>query len=185
MARRAADDRSVIILDSETTGLLAGVHEITECAWLNRNTGACHRFVPPHTLDNATEEALEVSGYYARRLWVQSSWDEESEELALLHAALSGNWFIGSKPTFDAGFLSLLFVQHGLSPEPWWRFPIDIGTYAAGVLSRPITDRVGLTQLCHLLGVQAGDHTAMGDVLATDECLTRLEYHAHLQRTAS
>lgn len=177
-------ERMLCVADSETTGLIAGVHEITEISWLVLETGEHGTFIPPHTLDNATSEALNVSRYYDRHLWVQTSWDEDGTELGRFHTALAGNWFVGSKPTFDAAFLSLLFIRDGLDPEPWWRFPLDLGTYAAGVMSRPITDRVGLTQLCNLLGVLPGHHSAQEDVRATAECLIELQHRANYRRAA-
>ncbi len=178
-------ERRTVICDTETTGLTAGVHEITECAWWCLETGENGVFIPPHSLDHADPKALEVSKYHQRQLWHQSSWDEDGVELARFHVAVTGSWFIGSKPTFDAEFLSPLFIRHGLSPEPWWRFPLDLGTYACGVMSRPITDRVGLTQLCNLLGVLPGHHSAAEDVRATAQCLIKLQQIAQSRRAAA
>lgn len=177
-------ERAVIICDTETSGLAAGEHDITECAWWNLNTGENGVFIPPHSLDGATPKALEVSKYNPRQLWDQNRWDNDGLELRRMHTAMTGTWFIGSKPTFDAGFLSILFARFGLHPEPWWRFPLDLGTYAAGAMNRPITDRVGLTQLCNLLGVLPGHHTAGEDVRATAECLIKLQQMAQSRRAA-
>lgn len=173
-----------ICVDVESTGLDPALHEVVEVAWWCLDTGARDSFIPPHTLDYAESAALNINHYYSRRLWVQTNWDEDGEALRRFHAALAGRLIVGSNPTFDVSFLKPLFARSGLSLEPLAYAPLDVPTYGAGVLGRPIGDRVGLTQLSRILGVEPGDHSAAEDVRACGECLIELEHRANYRRAA-
>lgn len=176
--------KGTCVIDVETDGLTPGLHEVVECSWWVLETGQHETFIPPHSLANAQGEALALNRYYERALWRQTAWDEDGVALQHFHAALSGNWIVGSNPGFDVSFLTPLFVRFGLSLEPFSYRPLDVGTYAAGVLNRPIGDRLGLRQLCSILGVAPGDHSAAEDVRACGECLIELQYIANSRRAA-
>jgi DNA polymerase III subunit epsilon len=163
--------KSLIILDLETLGLNAAVHAPVEAAWFDES------FVIPHTrtdLCRASSQALKVNRYHERGLDNPACWDTDGTALRCMHQALTGNQLRGSNPGFDVDFLFPLFQRHGLPVVPWHYVPLDIGTYAAGVLGLPIQDHPGLTRLCALLGIAPGDHAAMGDVMATYAALVAL-----------
>jgi DNA polymerase-3 subunit epsilon len=177
--------KTVCIIDVESSGLQPALHEVVESSFWRLDTGARDTFIPPHTLINADPEALAINRYWERGLDDQTQWDHDGSQLRSFHAALTGCLIVGSNPGFDVDFLTPLFVRSDLSLAPFAYRPLDIGTYAAGVLGRPIGDRVGLTQLCNILGIPAGDHSSENDVTATGRCLIELQYRANLQRTAS
>lgn len=166
--------RWYVVVDVESVGLEPTLHDVCEAAFWHFGTGERLSFIPPHTLENATPAALEVNRYHERGLGNEALWDDGAA-LRRLHAALEGNWLVGSKPAFDASFLSPLFRRNGLSPEPWhYASPFDIGLWGAGVLNRPMGGRFSSARLCKALGVSPGDHTAMGDVIAEGTCLIEL-----------
>lgn len=176
-------DRRPVIVDVETAGRTPGVHDVVECAWWDIETDERGVFVPPHSMIEFEAEALSINRYYERRLWYQSTWDDGTE-LERLHQTLTGNLLVGSNPGFDALMLAPLFTRFGFNPRPWKSVPLDIGTYAAGVLSLPIGDRTNLTALCETLHVEPGKHCAWSDVQAIGEVLLKLHQHINLRKVA-
>jgi DNA polymerase III epsilon subunit-like protein len=175
--------KECICIDLETAGLNPTLHEVVEVSWWCLDTGERDTFVPSHSLEHFEGAALDLNGYYERGLWQQSQWDEDGEALRRFHAALTGRLIVGSNPGFDVSFLKPLFTRNGLGLAPLAYHPLDVPTYACGVLGRPIADRVGLTQLARILGVAPGDHSAAEDVRACGECLIELQNRANYLRT--
>lgn len=170
--------RHVVCVDVETSGALPEVHEVVEVAWWVPASGASGVFIPPHTLAGADPKALSVNRYWERQLHCQDRWDRDCVELRRFHADITGCWVVGSNPGFDWSFLRALLIRNGLDVSPLAYPPLDVCTYAAGVLRRPVSDRVGLTQLCRILGVVPGDHSAASDVRACGQCLMELQRRA-------
>lgn len=88
---------------------------------------------------------------------------------------------VGSKPTFDMGFVGPLAVTHRLADpngdlDPWWHHhPLDLGPYAAGVLGiEPGTSSLSAASVARLCGVEPGDHSAEGDVTSGGRCFLLL-----------
>lgn len=166
--------RYYTVTDIESSGLSPTLHQVVEAGFWNFGTGERMSFIPPHTLENADPEALIVNRYHERDLGNEALWDDGSG-LRRLHAALDGNWLVGSNPSFDASFLSPLFLKHGLDPEPWhYSSPFDLGLYGCGVLNRPMGGRFSAARLCAALNVEPGDHSALGDVISEGTCLIEL-----------
>lgn len=174
--------RQLVVVDCETTGLDWTKHVPVEVGSWNIGTGERGLFIPPHNrLDmlQADPDALRINRYYERGLNDQARWDNDCSGMRRLHAVLAGSSVVGSNPNFDVSMMAPMFRRHGFTPAPWHYVPLDIGTYAAGVLGLPIGDRFTLPGLCDRLGVPRGDHTAEGDVTATGLCLYALdEYRA-------
>lgn len=89
---------------------------------------------------------------------------------------------VGSKPTFDMGFIGSLAQRYG-HPDPnesdhlpWWHHhPIDLGAYAAGVLGiEPGTSSLSAESVARLCGIEPGGHTAEGDVTSGGACFLTL-----------
>jgi DNA polymerase-3 subunit epsilon len=178
-------DRHLIICDTETTGLLEH-HVPLEVGFWDLSTDAHGRFLPELTSDDlamADPEALRINRYYERGLDREPQ-DVTGYRLMQFHRVMAKNVLVGSNPSFDAGMLNRAFKRHGLPVDPWFYKMIDIGTYAAGVLSLPIINPPKLATVCELLDIEAGDHSAMGDVMATGWCLKRLQHIANSRRAA-
>lgn len=176
--------KGLLVLDTETDGLSADINEIVEISWWSFVTGHRDTFVPPHTLTHADPEALAINQYWERGLDREPQ-DHDGSRLRRLHAELSGNLLVGSNPGFDVGFLKPLFVKNDLDLSPLAYPPLDVPTYAAGILGRQLGERVGLTQLCRILGVKPGTHSAESDTFATGLCLIRLQEIAQSRKAAA
>lgn len=166
--------RPIVCVDVETSGPVPEVHEVVEVAWWSFATGVGDVFIPPHTLAGADPRALAVNRYWTRGLSDQTLWDDGSG-LRRFSDAISGCLVVGSNPGFDWAFLRQVFVAGGLDVSSLAYPPLDLGTWGAGVLGRSISERVGLSQLCRVLGVVPGDHSAGDDVRACCECLVELQ----------
>lgn len=163
----------VVCVDVETDGPYPEVHEPVEIAWWDVTNGTNGTFIPPHTLTRSDQRALSVNHYWERGLYHQANWDDGTE-LRRFHQSIQGRLVVGSNPGFDWAFLRQLFVRECLPLDPLSYPPLDVATYAAGILHRDISERLGLNRLCRVLGVEPGDHTATGDVRACVECLLAL-----------
>lgn len=164
--------RGLVCVDVETSGVDPEQHDVVEVGWYSLSTGVGGVFIPPHSLLRADPKALAVNRYWVRGLSDEAVWDDGTA-LREFHAALAGNFVVGSNPGFDWAFLRKIFLREGLAPLAYP--PLDVPTYAAGVLGRGIGERLGLTQLCRVLRVVPGDHSAGDDVRACVECLLELQ----------
>ena len=168
------DRRNVIVLDTETDGLdklLNRPIEVGYLSWPNADHGPRDLFVPPHTLDHATPEALNVNGYFQRI--ARRRRDYTYERTRALHEALTGNTLAGANIAFDANMLTHLFSDAGLRPiDPWHYRLVDIEAYAGGILGFPPWALPSLNTLCETVGVPPGDHGAWPDAVAAWHVLT-------------
>lgn len=165
----------LIVVDTETTGLdpAAGA-QVSEVSWYSLNSGDGGTFIPAHTLDGASESALEVSRYHDR---IAGAPQDDGTQAAALFALLGGDrvrtFIVGSNPAFDMRHLAAMFHRAGLLAEgkdgPWMRRGIDpvVGAYwldPEAALGAP----VGLAGAAKAWGVDLdGHHAASVDVLAT------------------
>lgn len=164
-----------VVVDIETTGLDPTVHVPVEIAWWDLTTGQAARFVPPHgdfDMTLAEPRALEINRYWERGLDNPSRWDDGTE-LARMHAALTGQTFAGANPRFDIDFIRPLFSAADLVREPWHYHVDDLAAFARGRLGLDHLPRV--SEVCTLLELTPGDHTAEGDVAAEGTCFLELE----------
>lgn len=182
--------RQLIVVDTETTGLIPGRHWPIEVAAVNVVTGEELHFVPAlpeGALDHASGEALAINRYFERRLFAQRlAWNGTESRWDDLWEMLAGNTLGGSNPTFDADMIVRGYTSaiHGgfpsgtrPTPKPVWHHRLaDLAAYAAGAFRLPPTELVGLGAVCERLGIQnEGEHTALGDARATAECFRKLE----------
>lgn len=174
----AREPRQFVVVDLESNGLDFDKHTAVEVAWWNLNTGEQGCFVPVHdvstVLANASIKALQINRYVDRL--ADAEQDVEGLQLLRLAEVLRGNTMVGSNPAFDSAMLRKLMPDR----KPTWHYRLlDIGAYAAGVLALPPERGVpGLWETCQLLNVELREdvaHTAMGDVIATGECLVKLQ----------
>lgn len=153
-----------IFTDLETSGLISanGYHEILEAAWAVE-TQPIRSIILPHTLKNASPEALKINRYYERGLDDRSKWATE-EDIAEFREALKGKTLAGFNIRFDATFLNQYFGEELFN----YRL-LDVESYVAGVfrLDGPVGGK-GSVELLRNLGyvISWPDHTAAADVEA-------------------
>lgn len=182
--------RPVVMLDVETSGrYVERGHGAWEVAWWNLTTGVRAEFMVwienvSKYLAAAELEALRVSRFIdrwqcptARGATVDALWDMLTEWWPQNLGPDARPVILGSKPTFDMGFVAKLIKDFGIAKqtrdgqwpyaEPWHHHPIDLGSYAAGVLGVPLgTQSLSAESVARMVGVKPGGHSAMGDVLS-------------------
>lgn len=169
-----ATPRREIVVDCETNGLDWYKHEAVEVAWHCMQTGERRSFMPPQDWDeikaNADPRALEVN-HYMERLYGKSTPDVYNE-MRFLHEALEGSTFVSCNTRFDGNMISKMFSFNKFETEPWHYRMLDLEPYAKGVLGLDYVP--GLNDICRLLSISLGDHTALGDVSVTVACYQEL-----------
>jgi DNA polymerase III epsilon subunit-like protein len=156
-------DNPLVFVDVETTGLDPTTHHVVEVAWAVED-GPIKAFVPWHTLDGATPDALTINRYFERDLDRMRSDDQPVGEADLLRD-LRGATLVGCNPAFDAAFL-----RKTLGVQLWKHRLIDVAACAMWQFGwdRPR----GLADIARALrengyDIPEPDHTAAGDVSAT------------------
>jgi hypothetical protein len=151
-----------LYLDTETTGLNPGLHEIVEVSWALGDAEP-KTLVLPHDLMHAEAKALEINRYYERGLDDVSTWATPSQE-DQLRAALQGAHIAGSNPAFDVAFLKAAGF------DGWHHRLMDVPLWVAGKLDWP--ESLGLAKTAVYFQnrgykIPNPDHSAGGDVLTT------------------
>lgn len=172
--------RSVVVVDTETTGLDPDRHDACEVGWVTLGGVGSGWFVPPHSTRRADPDALRINRYFERIAGVPI--DLTYTGARQLHTALIGNTLAGSNPTFDAEFLEMVFADAGLTPTaPWHHRLLDLAAYAAGVLGIHPGELEGLDKVAARLGLPVDperSHTAYGDAVLTARCFNELRVRA-------
>ncbi|MSZ76802.1 MAG: hypothetical protein F2667_06805 [Actinobacteria bacterium] len=164
---------TLVYLDTETTGLNIDLHHAWEVAWAV-DDGPIHTALLPHTLDNATDDALRICRYHHRVAALQPNPDL----IDVLRSDLTGATIVGANPAFDMRFLRKTFN----GAEPWHYRSIDVST---GVMWLAGWDKprglLGATYEMRNRGHQIPmpDHTAAGDVATVRALHRRLRFLLH------
>lgn len=167
----------LLFIDFETTGL-GKTDQGTELAWENVDTGETGAFIPPHSLDGASEQALEIQGY-AERIAGQPHADlatiEEFWDLCGGDGVTTT--LMCANKTFDPNYLKDMFERAGLRPDPFsdpftyrW-FDIEDAAYWLFPDQFPYGSMPGLKDIARVLGVDNPQHhEAMNDVRVGAQC---------------
>lgn len=189
----------LIVIDTETTGLLADQHVPIEVAAVNVTTGEVLHFVPqldPNDLAKADPDALRLTRYFERGTYsLAQTIDDTKNSYSRLWKMLRGNTFAGCNPRFDAEMLCHGFgrlvgtrdhrgeLSYVPVKEPWRYRLTDLSAFAAGALGLDPADIPGLSDVCSLCEVTNADpHSAIGDARAAAECFRVLMAHAAARR---
>lgn len=167
-----------LFIDFETTGLRL-TDQGTELAWMDVDTGERGVFIPPHSLDGASDEALDIQKY-AERIAGQPVADIYT--IQAFHDLCGGDGvkttLICANKTFDPVYLKGMFERAGLKPDPFtyrW-FDIEDAAYWYFPDQFPYGSMPGLKDLARVLGVDNPQHhEAMNDVLVGAECWRLLD----------
>lgn len=185
-----SDQRQLIVVDVETTGLDPDVHLPLEVAAINVATNEVFHFVPNldrAILGNSEPAAMEINRYFERGIWRHALTIEETVgAYGVLFTWLEGNTLGGYNPRFDGQMLirgyTAALVGYGCQDaavrEVWHHRLADLSAYAGPALLRAPNELLGLADVCTALGVtNPAAHTALGDARATAECFRILTEH--------
>lgn len=161
----------LVFVDTETTGLTAGWHEIIEicairvCASTMRVVGSMYMKIKPDHMDRAHPKALEVNGY------TDEAWSEAlplSVVLEMLSPLLSGALMIGHNVSFDKDFIRAAYKQAHIQYPRGDYHTLDTVSLAWPLKLRSKVRNLKLATLCDYFGISnKGEHSAYADVIRT------------------
>lgn len=136
---------SLIIVDTETTGLDPVTEQVFEVAAYNLDTDTYKvwTFEPsPSVVVNMHPKAAEVNRYHERTADPDWTWtaglstpyNEWQSVLRDLSGWLDGNHILGAVPDFDARHLTKLFEELNVDVPRWHYHLIDIEAVAVGYM---------------------------------------------------
>jgi exodeoxyribonuclease V alpha subunit len=166
-------NRPKVFLDFETTGFIAGYHEITEIATKHDEYGWWTVRVRPRHMDRAQPQALMVSGYNDAD-WADAMTFEEAIEPLLIRledAIIVGHNVAG----FDLPFLRGELAVRKLPDGRISRALIDTQVLALVHAVPRGLKRLNLEACCDFYGIpNEGAHNAYDDVLRTEQLYHKL-----------
>lgn len=142
-----------VFVDTEATGLDHSRHELTEVAWIVRfedGSEAERVYYPEHTLDGATEEALQLTHYHERIGPKPRS--PMSEWLVQFLEDARGAALVGAVPDFDARHLQKACRKYGVEPT-WDHHLLDVETLALPLIAPGPEIPRSLARTCEALGI--------------------------------
>lgn len=163
----------VVFVDLETTGLIAGHHEIWECGAISVQFEEDGRYDPMDVryfehqigclLNSADQKALTIGGY-AERFNVDTCLSK-IDFISEFCAFVDGDVLAACNVAFDVSFLKA-YTHRFHRPESWHYSPIDIKSYAAGVLgcAFPIPKTSALADMLNV-AKPLNRHTALADAM--------------------
>jgi DNA polymerase-3 subunit alpha (Gram-positive type) len=172
MAYTANQDRNLLFLDSETTGLSADFNEAIEWACvLTKPDGITvietyEAKVKPLHMDRFDAKAKEVNGYNEAE-WADAP--PAALTAAGLHSIAKDAILVGQNVSFDEGFLTAFLKQRDLKPS-WHYHKVDTMGLAWPLIKSGAIDGLSLANLAKWAGVeQTKPHRAMSDVLCVQK----------------
>ena len=166
------NNRDLIFVDVETTGLDCAVHEVIEVAWVITTPDAktikekYHARMMPQHLERAQPRALEVNGF-TKEAWEAGPLKTHAEVAQLFAGKAARKVMVGQNVGFDEGFFKEML--RGESLEPSWHYQ-KVDTCALAWPFYAATDDlngVSLEKLCAFLSIpQERKHSADADVMS-------------------
>ena len=153
------NNRPKAFIDLETTGLLAGHHEIIEACVIKGDI-FYHVYVKPNHLDRAHPKALQINGYNPK------DWESGISQKYLardLGHLLDGCVIVGHNVRFDIEFIEMLFDEHNIDIAIDRRC-LDTMTIAHLFLVPMGLDSISLDSIRHFMGwTVRSRHNALDD----------------------
>lgn len=158
---------NLVFLDTETTGLDPGRHEIWEIAYILRTASyekICSTMLPVD-LSTADPTALRNNRFYDRYFDKEAAKTTVPQSWALqLARETAGAHLVGMVPSFDAAFLDKWLRRFNFAPA-WHYHLIDAESLVAGYLG--LTPPWNSEELSRTAGIEPPleneRHTALGD----------------------
>ena len=168
-------DRDLVFLDSETTGLDPNFNEAIEWAAIRETRdGQETTFearVKPTYPERFHPKAMEVNGY-TKEAWENTP--PESAVAAGLAKICDGAILVAHNVSFDEGFLTAFLKKHDLKPT-WHYHKLDTMALAWPLVLSGEISGVSLSNLCEWAGTkQPTPHRAMADARCVQMVYKRL-----------
>ncbi len=181
----------IIYLDTETTGLLPGYHDVIQIAGIiEENGNVIEEFkekLRPFNPNNIDAEALKINGFTKNEILIFPDPESVIENLIFMlvpYMAEKNILFAGQKTFFDLFFLQALFQKSKnavrrtiniMSLSHDVTMDLKTLTLMAIVQGHKIRS-TSLSDVCEYLGVKnEKPHDALSDIYATRECFTKFK----------
>ena len=178
------NNRDLLFVDTETTGLDPTKHEVIEVSWTLTSPDAkivkkkyLARMLPLH-IETAEPKALEINGY-TEVGWRTGTLTSQGEVAEAFHAVAKDKILVAHNVSFDEGFMTALLRESEFAPS-WHYHKVDTAALAWPAFAGGALSGVSLEKVCAFLGIkQERKHAADADV---ESC--RLVYLALMSRYA-
>ena len=166
MSSSALRDRDLVFIDTETTGLIHGYHEIVDLALVRTGPDAARvldvwsvKICPLH-LERMTAEALAVNGYN-RDEWRSAAFDS-AELWEKANAIMRGCIAVCHNPSFDRAMISIAMRQWGMEPACDYHW-VGTESMAWPLVRAGILPSLALSEIAKFFGIQPEPipHTAL------------------------
>jgi len=157
-------EKPLIFVDVETTGLDPQVQEIIEFAAVRDDTGESFETkIKPSRIETASEYALKLNGYNEED-WANAP--TMAEILPHIVEFLEGVVIAGQNPRFDASFINAASKEHGIDLRVDYHV-IDVATLTYEHLFPCGIESLSLKNVCEFLGVapEPSVHRALNGAL--------------------
>lgn len=169
---------TLAFLDIETSGLNPFWHDVLEVAYVREfgdgSTRETH-FSLPIDMDRASEDALRVNRYHARKAELAAIQTNAQRACQRMLVELEDCTIVGANPAFDATFLRFLIWQNRLIEPTWYYRLIDLNTLGTGWAKHPNILRTEALAEEFGVPIPEGYHSALVDARWNREV-----YHAIL-----
>jgi DNA polymerase III epsilon subunit-like protein len=175
--------RGFTYVDVETSGLVAGHHEIIEFAVITEigDRSKVYTGALPFDMDRASPEALEVNGYGKREFPREVSGQVAASRI---YEMTDDRHLVGKNPGFDAGFLEEFLALYGGKPN-WHHRLVDIGALAWGYYNgRSAFGRGGPTDIAVPSRLEPPNTDETAELMGIPRPLTNEGYHCALYDAA-
>ena len=183
------DMRPLLFVDTETTGLRPGYHEIVELCMVKLDHETAYKIEFPHRteqtryylalpkhIERIDPKAIEVNGFSIAQ-WITMGAIDIDSVLDEISEFMTDCTVVGFNPWFDLRFLIALFGEN----QPKFNYhAIDLCSVAYPLKIAGKIKSVSAKGICEFFGIDYSDaHTASEDVDLSIECYRRLlNYYA-------
>jgi len=174
-------EKPLIFVDAETTGLDPQVQEIIEFAAVRDDTGEVFQTkIKPEHIDRASEYALKLNGY------TEEDWEDApamADILPDIAAFLENAVIAGQNPRFDVSFINAAIKEHDMNLRVDYHI-VDVATLTYEHLFPCGIDSLSLKNVCEFLGIppEPSVHRALNGALMAQTIYHRLLRASWLDR---
>jgi DNA polymerase III alpha subunit (gram-positive type) len=122
---------NLAFVDTETGGLVAGVHPLIEVAIILEPEDELIHFSLQFKPSECTPQALQTNKALERIDELNEIQESVFDAVGILKDTLDGRVFVGNNPAFDARFLEVFMARGGVKPT-WHYHLVDIKALVAG-----------------------------------------------------
>ncbi len=182
MKPTSVQNKTLVFLDVETTGLDPTRHEIIEFACVFPHEGRVSFKMHPEHIETADPKALEVNGYSPER-WSGYQTLTQKQGAEVIAASLRDCVLAGYNVSFDLDFINATLARHDVKVKLDYH-KVDVVALAYEHLMGLGLTSLSLKNVCHFLRVppEPAQHEALNGALACRAVYRKLRRAGWLRR---